>query len=231
LPSTPHRRPPHPDLGFWLPPLPSFIFHSPDLLAHTLPGVSSLAPSSVTFSGLWPLTSFVHPTLAPILPSPPQSELIRSTSVWAETSTAPTESARTKRKHEEQPASTRGGGQTGTVQVVKWKLNSPRYKRSKVESATGECEWKRCEHCGTDSTPEWRTGPLGKGTLCNACGLRYRSKLREQKKHDTSGSIPMSLLLNPVSAKKGRASINNPMIWETKVSAATSSFRVADLLS
>jgi len=30
-----------------------------------------------------------------------------------------------------------------------------------------------CYHCGTRETPRWRTGPEGKNTLCNACGLRY----------------------------------------------------------
>jgi GATA-binding protein, other eukaryote len=33
---------------------------------------------------------------------------------------------------------------------------------------------QRCLHCGTTSTPQWREGPLGRHTLCNACGVRYR---------------------------------------------------------
>ncbi|XP_062203640.1 pollen-specific leucine-rich repeat extensin-like protein 2 [Phragmites australis] len=33
---------------------------------------------------------------------------------------------------------------------------------------------KRCLHCGSSSTPQWREGPMGRGTLCNACGVRYR---------------------------------------------------------
>lgn len=32
-----------------------------------------------------------------------------------------------------------------------------------------------CKHCGTDSTPMWRMGPSGPNTLCNACGVRYRT--------------------------------------------------------
>ncbi|XP_062200467.1 GATA transcription factor 1-like [Phragmites australis] len=32
-----------------------------------------------------------------------------------------------------------------------------------------------CQHCGTEETPLWREGPKGRGTLCNACGVRYRS--------------------------------------------------------
>lgn len=31
-----------------------------------------------------------------------------------------------------------------------------------------------CFHCGETETPEWRKGPYGTRTLCNACGLFYR---------------------------------------------------------
>ncbi|KAM0903240.1 hypothetical protein ACQ4PT_018765 [Festuca glaucescens] len=31
-----------------------------------------------------------------------------------------------------------------------------------------------CSHCGATETPQWRAGPNGPGTLCNACGIRYR---------------------------------------------------------
>ncbi|GFP84234.1 gata transcription factor 11 [Phtheirospermum japonicum] len=34
---------------------------------------------------------------------------------------------------------------------------------------------KRCAHCQVTKTPQWREGPLGPKTLCNACGVRYRS--------------------------------------------------------
>lgn len=33
---------------------------------------------------------------------------------------------------------------------------------------------RTCMHCNATQTPEWRTGPNGKGTLCNACGLRWK---------------------------------------------------------
>ncbi|KAI3684231.1 hypothetical protein L6452_33452 [Arctium lappa] len=33
----------------------------------------------------------------------------------------------------------------------------------------------RCLHCGSDKTPQWRSGPMGPKTLCNACGVRYKS--------------------------------------------------------
>lgn len=33
---------------------------------------------------------------------------------------------------------------------------------------------KRCAHCQVVRTPQWRDGPMGPLTLCNACGVRYR---------------------------------------------------------
>ncbi|KAH7519645.1 GATA transcription factor 4 [Ziziphus jujuba] len=53
----------------------------------------------------------------------------------------------------------------------------PKSKRdsspSKAASETGGL--RRCSHCASEKTPQWRTGPLGPKTLCNACGVRYKS--------------------------------------------------------
>ncbi|KAK7853808.1 GATA transcription factor 11 [Quercus suber] len=34
---------------------------------------------------------------------------------------------------------------------------------------------RKCSHCEAEETPQWREGPLGPKTLCNACGVRYKS--------------------------------------------------------
>lgn len=34
---------------------------------------------------------------------------------------------------------------------------------------------RRCSHCGVTKTPQWRAGPMGAKTLCNACGVRFKS--------------------------------------------------------
>ncbi|CAN0875669.1 GATA transcription factor 1 [Linum grandiflorum] len=34
---------------------------------------------------------------------------------------------------------------------------------------------RKCQHCGSEKTPQWRAGPMGPKTLCNACGVRYKS--------------------------------------------------------
>ncbi|KAF2182544.1 hypothetical protein K469DRAFT_585966 [Zopfia rhizophila CBS 207.26] len=42
-----------------------------------------------------------------------------------------------------------------------------------------------CTDCGTLDSPEWRKGPNGPKTLCNACGLRWAKK--EKKKQSATG--------------------------------------------
>ncbi len=34
-----------------------------------------------------------------------------------------------------------------------------------------------CRNCGTHHTPQWRCGPEGPRSLCNACGVRYKKGL------------------------------------------------------
>lgn len=37
-----------------------------------------------------------------------------------------------------------------------------------------------CLQCGTHSTPEWRSGPQGRQTLCNVCGLMHQKRRQRQ---------------------------------------------------
>ncbi len=49
---------------------------------------------------------------------------------------------------------------------------------------------KACTGCGKINSPEWRRGPTGHKTLCNACGLRYaRSLTRRKKKKGKDGEV------------------------------------------
>ncbi|KAJ3301818.1 hypothetical protein HDV03_000285, partial [Kappamyces sp. JEL0829] len=34
---------------------------------------------------------------------------------------------------------------------------------------------RKCQYCGATETPQWRRGPGGKRTLCNACGVKWSS--------------------------------------------------------
>ncbi|KAJ3268968.1 blue light receptor [Borealophlyctis nickersoniae] len=54
-------------------------------------------------------------------------------------------------------------------------------KRKKQKSRIPQ-EELFCRQCGTTSSPEWRKGPAGPKTLCNACGLAFSKKLRKANK-------------------------------------------------
>jgi hypothetical protein len=56
-----------------------------------------------------------------------------------------------------------------------------------------------CEFCGANESPEWRRGPNGSNTLCNACGIKYAKRRRmslgdtsEEKFWETPSSISIS---------------------------------------
>ncbi|KAH0642445.1 hypothetical protein KY290_034038 [Solanum tuberosum] len=58
--------------------------------------------------------------------------------------------------------------------------STPKKKESNIHHVPSNnngsnSEGRKCLHCATDKTPQWRTGPLGPKTLCNACGVRYKS--------------------------------------------------------
>lgn len=38
-----------------------------------------------------------------------------------------------------------------------------------------------CHSAGTLESPEWRKGPNGPKTLCNACGLRWAKKEKKRQ--------------------------------------------------
>ncbi|KAI0506903.1 hypothetical protein F5B22DRAFT_427568 [Xylaria bambusicola] len=48
-----------------------------------------------------------------------------------------------------------------------------------------------CTDCGTLDSPEWRKGPSGPKTLCNACGLRWAKKEKKQRSaNGTANTAP-----------------------------------------
>lgn len=63
-----------------------------------------------------------------------------------------------------------------------WEPEAPRSSvcLARKSSKNGKTPWrpkdtgKSCMHCGSVKTPQWREGPMGRGTLCNACGVRYK---------------------------------------------------------
>jgi hypothetical protein len=51
----------------------------------------------------------------------------------------------------------------------------PQYTRIPLPFAPRATVARRCTHCATYQTPQWRQGPEGPKTLCNACGVRYKA--------------------------------------------------------
>ncbi|KYR02661.1 putative GATA-binding transcription factor [Tieghemostelium lacteum] len=47
---------------------------------------------------------------------------------------------------------------------------------------TPKSKGNHCAFCGTLETPEWRKGPGGMKSLCNACGLHYAKNLKRENK-------------------------------------------------
>lgn len=43
------------------------------------------------------------------------------------------------------------------------------------DGTAGAAQPRRCSHCDVTKTPQWRAGPMGSKTLCNACGVRFKS--------------------------------------------------------
>lgn len=75
--------------------------------------------------------------------------------------------------------------------------------------ATSEKVEQVCRKCGTYTTPEWRRGPDGNRTLCNACGLNY-SRLKQSAAKsggikNTESAQPKPKRQAPECRKKVRA--------------------------
>ncbi|KAL0089410.1 GATA-type zinc finger transcription factor [Phycomyces blakesleeanus] len=51
----------------------------------------------------------------------------------------------------------------------------------------------RCHSCNISETPEWRRGPDGARTLCNACGLHYAKITRKRTDSATAAAGTMSV--------------------------------------
>lgn len=70
----------------------------------------------------------------------------------------------------------------------------PQYKKRSRAPAPGSCQ-----ACGTTETPEWRRGPDGARTLCNACGLHFAKLVRKRMQQEGGEEPSPSQVPPPVS--------------------------------
>eukprot|EP00121_Abeoforma_whisleri_P004669 Awhi_evm1s4224 len=86
-----------------------------------------------------------------------------------------------------------------TSSFVKDESMSQDQQKSKNESLP-----RQCGFCKKTDTPQWRKGPKGKGTLCNACGLKWHSQMvkeenlqrKKKRKKQFSDMVKLDFLLN-----------------------------------
>ncbi|KAI3648788.1 hypothetical protein MP228_006642 [Amoeboaphelidium protococcarum] len=57
---------------------------------------------------------------------------------------------------------------------------------------------QHCESCGIRDSPEWRKGPNGLKTLCNACGLKYARKIAKSSNRQMDSAFPQTPQESPV---------------------------------
>ncbi|KAG0661069.1 hypothetical protein C6P46_004176 [Rhodotorula mucilaginosa] len=144
-----------------------------------------------------------------------------------------------------QPSSYAGGGGGAGLEAnasAEWPLFE-RHERPGELAVTGPTGGKRgrhrpdgpvfkpnvkaCESCGTINSPEWRKGPSGVKSLCNACGLRYaRHVSREKKKAEqraiveSGGTIPKKTKKKKASAGGGAKASKAEQVKEAAAAAA-----------
>lgn len=83
--------------------------------------------------------------------------------------------------------------------------------RKKSKKTKIEMERHVCSDCQTTDSPEWRKGPQGPKTLCNACGLRFSKKQKKTEQfhqmhnhHHNGGTTDRSETSTAHSSESGR---------------------------
>jgi len=79
-----------------------------------------------------------------------------------------------------------------------------------------------CHCCGRKDTPEWRKGPDGPATLCNACGLQWAKKVRGQR-----NSAPTS---SSSSTTKAAVALDSSIASDKETSSSSTKSDVAQAL-
>jgi hypothetical protein len=74
-----------------------------------------------------------------------------------------------------------------------------------------------CYMCGVTETPEWRRGPSGEHTLCNACGLQYAKSIRNLKNQQNGQVQPKRRKAKKI-ASSGSSDPSNPSSLDSTLS-------------
>ncbi|KAK9446907.1 uncharacterized protein V1518DRAFT_422402 [Limtongia smithiae] len=80
-----------------------------------------------------------------------------------------------------------GGGAVQAMQQQAASVVSPTENQISKKRVRGS-QPSRCHQCGISETPEWRRGPDGARTLCNACGLHHAKLVKKQNMNGNRAS-------------------------------------------
>ncbi|XP_010270320.1 PREDICTED: GATA transcription factor 9-like [Nelumbo nucifera] len=98
------------------------------------------------------------------------------------------------------PRTKRVGGRVWSGNVMRFSLPESQVP-AKAKRGKYNIMGRRCTHCDAEKTPQWRMGPMGPKTLCNACGVRYKSG-RLMPEYRPAASPSFNSLLHSNSHKK-----------------------------
>ncbi|KAH9481597.1 GATA zinc finger domain-containing protein 10 [Psilocybe cubensis] len=85
----------------------------------------------------------------------------------------------------------------------------PGQPKSKYRKRSRATPPGKCHSCNIRETPEWRRGPDGARTLCNACGLHYAKLMRKRDKNGANGEAPQ-IDMETLRASARAAEIDKP---------------------
>ncbi|KAL9543865.1 hypothetical protein MBANPS3_007917 [Mucor bainieri] len=132
--------------------------------------------------------AMIHSPIAPIAPIHSPSSHLRK--------------FRIQQQHPQHDPATRR--RNSSCSSTEKKRRNDAFQRPSVTTATTTISpnnVKTCTRCHTSNSPEWRRGPDGHKTLCNACGLRYsrfRSKQWRTATTNSSTSPPANSSYSPI---------------------------------
>ncbi|KAH9944836.1 hypothetical protein B0H21DRAFT_745466 [Amylocystis lapponica] len=84
--------------------------------------------------------------------------------------------------------------------------NAPGQPKSKYRKRSRATPPGKCHSCNIRETPEWRRGPDGARTLCNACGLHYAKLMRKRDKGADGKPTPIDMQTLRASTASARGS-------------------------
>ncbi|KAK6929650.1 Zinc finger, GATA-type [Dillenia turbinata] len=99
------------------------------------------------------------------------------------------------------PRSMRKRRRRKTFADEKWSCVSQKGPKAKTTKPSSTTMGRKCLHCQAEKTPQWRAGPMGPKTLCNACGVRYKSG-RLVSEYRPASSPTFSSMLHSNSHRK-----------------------------